>query len=252
MGAGSDGGRREPVRDDPGRRAGPVVGAGRAAGRHGRHLRRRVPLAARFAHVLEELGVGPGDRVAVQTRSRGPRWCSISAACAPAPSTCRSTPPTRRPRSTTSSATPNRACSSAARTGDLARSCAAWPGCARWRRWARRAGPLARRGGRGSRPMRRRRTCGRRPRRDPLHLGHDRALEGRDAQPRQPRLQRRWRCIECWGFTADDVLLHALPIFHVHGLFVATQLRAAHRRVDDLAAQLRRRPGAAPACRARP
>jgi len=24
-----------------------------------------------------------------------------------------------------------------------------------------------------------------------------------------------------WGFTAEDVLLHALPIFHVHGLFVA-------------------------------
>jgi malonyl-CoA/methylmalonyl-CoA synthetase len=27
--------------------------------------------------------------------------------------------------------------------------------------------------------------------------------------------------IEAWGFTGDDVLLHALPIFHVHGLFVA-------------------------------
>jgi malonyl-CoA/methylmalonyl-CoA synthetase len=27
---------------------------------------------------------------------------------------------------------------------------------------------------------------------------------------------------EAWGFTGDDVLLHALPIFHVHGLFVAT------------------------------
>ena len=26
---------------------------------------------------------------------------------------------------------------------------------------------------------------------------------------------------EYWGFTANDVLLHALPIFHVHGLFVA-------------------------------
>jgi len=26
---------------------------------------------------------------------------------------------------------------------------------------------------------------------------------------------------EIWGFTPDDVLLHALPIFHVHGLFVA-------------------------------
>ena len=27
---------------------------------------------------------------------------------------------------------------------------------------------------------------------------------------------------EVWRFTADDVLLHALPIFHTHGLFVAT------------------------------
>jgi malonyl-CoA/methylmalonyl-CoA synthetase len=26
---------------------------------------------------------------------------------------------------------------------------------------------------------------------------------------------------EAWGFNPDDVLLHALPIFHVHGLFVA-------------------------------
>ena len=24
-----------------------------------------------------------------------------------------------------------------------------------------------------------------------------------------------------WGFSEDDILLHALPIFHVHGLFVA-------------------------------
>ncbi|MCU1389295.1 MAG: matB, partial [Ilumatobacteraceae bacterium] len=24
-----------------------------------------------------------------------------------------------------------------------------------------------------------------------------------------------------WGFSADDVLVHALPIFHVHGLFIA-------------------------------
>jgi malonyl-CoA/methylmalonyl-CoA synthetase len=27
---------------------------------------------------------------------------------------------------------------------------------------------------------------------------------------------------EAWGFTSEDVLLHALPIFHTHGLFVAT------------------------------
>jgi malonyl-CoA/methylmalonyl-CoA synthetase len=28
--------------------------------------------------------------------------------------------------------------------------------------------------------------------------------------------------VEAWAFTGDDVLLHALPVFHVHGLFVAT------------------------------
>lgn len=27
--------------------------------------------------------------------------------------------------------------------------------------------------------------------------------------------------VTLWGFSADDVLLHALPVFHVHGLFVA-------------------------------
>jgi malonyl-CoA/methylmalonyl-CoA synthetase len=27
--------------------------------------------------------------------------------------------------------------------------------------------------------------------------------------------------VDYWGFTANDILLHALPIFHVHGLFVA-------------------------------
>ena len=32
-----------------------------------------------------------------------------------------------------------------------------------------------------------------RPRRDPLHVGHDRPLEGRDADPPQPRVATRWR-----------------------------------------------------------
>ncbi len=27
--------------------------------------------------------------------------------------------------------------------------------------------------------------------------------------------------VDCWAFTEQDVLLHALPIFHIHGLFVA-------------------------------
>jgi malonyl-CoA/methylmalonyl-CoA synthetase len=32
----------------------------------------------------------------------------------------------------------------------------------------------------------------------------------------------RWRTV--WRFTGGDVLLHALPIFHTHGLFVATNV----------------------------
>jgi len=35
--------------------------------------------------------------------------------------------------------------------------------------------------------------------------------------------------VDYWRFTADDVLLHALPIYHTHGLFVATNVvLAAH------------------------
>ena len=30
--------------------------------------------------------------------------------------------------------------------------------------------------------------------------------------------------VDCWRFTPDDVLLHALPVFHTHGLFVATNV----------------------------
>lgn len=32
---------------------------------------------------------------------------------------------------------------------------------------------------------------------------------------------------DCWRYREDDVLLHALPIFHTHGLFVATNLTLA-------------------------
>ena len=55
--------------------------------------------------------------------------------------------------------------------------------------------------------------------------------------------------VDYWGFSADDVLLHALPIFHVHGLFVAISCvlmsGAAMRwlpgfNVDNLLAELPR------------
>jgi len=48
---------------------------------------------------------------------------------------------------------------------------------------------------------------------------------------------------DAWGFTADDVLFHALPLFHVHGLFISTHcvlLSGArmvfHRKFDATAA----------------
>ncbi len=33
--------------------------------------------------------------------------------------------------------------------------------------------------------------------------------------------------IAAWGFTADDVLIHALPLYHTHGLFVALDMALA-------------------------
>ncbi len=37
--------------------------------------------------------------------------------------------------------------------------------------------------------------------------------------------------VQAWEFSEDDVLLHALPIFHTHGLFVATNVTPSVRRV---------------------
>ncbi|MEI2776034.1 MAG: hypothetical protein V9G19_08695 [Tetrasphaera sp.] len=37
------------------------------------------------------------------------------------------------------------------------------------------------------------------------------------------------------------MLIHALPIFHTHGLFVATNVTLFSRRDDDLPAEIRHR-----------
>ncbi len=45
---------------------------------------------------------------------------------------------------------------------------------------------------------------------------------------------------EYWRFTADDRLIHALPIFHTHGLFVASNVILSGRRLDVFPAKIRR------------
>ena len=62
----------------------------------------------------------------------------------------------------------------------------------------------------------------RRPGRHPLHQRHHRPQQGRDADARQPAVATREVLKDYWGWQPGDVLIHALPIFHVHGLFVAS------------------------------
>jgi tripartite-type tricarboxylate transporter receptor subunit TctC len=93
-------------------------------------------------------------------------------------------------------------------------------------------GAHAARGGRGAgRTLRHRRSA--RPAtwpRSSTRRDH-RPQQGRDAVARQPREQRA-RAARYWRWRAGDVLLHALPIFHVHGLFVAAHgaLLSGNRR----------------------
>ena len=64
----------------------------------------------------------------------------------------------------------------------------------------------------------------RRPRRDPLHLGHHRPLQGRDADATITSRRIRWRWSTTGASPNKDVLIHALPIYHTHGLFVASNV----------------------------
>jgi malonyl-CoA/methylmalonyl-CoA synthetase len=61
----------------------------------------------------------------------------------------------------------------------------------------------------------------RRPGRHPLHQRHHRPQQGRHADARQHAVQRAGAQGLLGLAQKGDVLIHALPIFHVHGLFVA-------------------------------
>jgi malonyl-CoA/methylmalonyl-CoA synthetase len=58
--------------------------------------------------------------------------------------------------------------------------------------------------------------------------------------PRQPAAQRA-ALQGYWGWQPGDVLIHALPIFHVHGLFVASHGALLQRQQDDVVLEVRPR-----------
>ena len=47
--------------------------------------------------------------------------------------------------------------------------------------------------------------------------------------------------VDAWGFSEADVLLHALPLYHVHGLFVACNTALLAGAAPAVPAALRRR-----------
>ena len=63
--------------------------------------------------------------------------------------------------------------------------------------------------------------------------------QGRDADARQSVVERASAEGVLALAATGDVLIHALPLFHVHGLFVAIARRAAQRQQDDLVRQVR-------------
>ena len=92
----------------------------------------------------------------------------------------------------------------------------------------------------------------RRPRRDPLHLGHDRALQGRDADATTTSPRTRATLREAWRFTADDVL-HPRAADLPHPRPVRRdQHGPRRRRRHDLPAEVRPRRDLRGCCRARP
>ena len=159
---------------------------------------------ARVVDALGSLGVAAGDRVAVQGRSR-PSACSPTWACsAPVPCSSRSTRPTAPTRWPTSSTMPSRR-SSSAPTGSWSLDDGSWPALVADRSPDSPARPIA-----GHEPAAFLYTSGTTGRSKGAVLTH------RNLASNAATLHA------AWGFVADDVLVHALPIFHTHGLFVAT------------------------------
>ena len=243
--------RHDPPRRAPGRR--PLR-------RPRRPRRRRRPLdvlvarrprPTRPARAFVAAGLQPGDRVAIwapnmrRVDRRRARRATPPAACS-----CRSTPASRAPRPRTCCAALGRRLLftvtdfldtdyvalldgvdglDAARAHRRAARATCPPGTASW------ADFLARRE-RGRPPRRSRRAIAaldrRRHLRHPLHVGHHRRAQGRDAHPRGEHPRRTASWADVVGLREGDRYLVVNPFFHAFGYKAGHPRLAPARRHD--------------------
>ncbi|MGB3831229.1 MAG: malonyl-CoA synthase [Mesorhizobium sp.] len=181
-------------------------------------------LAARFAHALSASGVAPGDRVALQAR-KSPEALAVYAACVAAGAVFLPLNTAYTPAEVDYFVTDAGArlliCDGAARAA--LEPVAEKAGAALLTLDADGTGTLAdlARGqpqtftpaARGPDDLAAfLYTSGTTGRSKGAMLSHDNLLSNAEA------------LVDAWRFTGEDVLLHALPIFHTHGLFVATNV----------------------------
>jgi malonyl-CoA/methylmalonyl-CoA synthetase len=180
--------------------------------------------AARFAHALTETGVIPGDRVAIQAK-KSPAALAVYAACVATGAVFLPLNTAYTPAEidyfVTDSGAKLLICDSGSRDGHAP---IAEKSCARLLTLdADGSGSLADLAATRSAGFL---TADRKPD-DLAAILYTSGTTGRSkgAMLTQDNLLSNAEAlVETWRFTAHDVLLHALPIFHTHGLFVATNV----------------------------
>ncbi len=181
-------------------------------------------LSAQFAHALTSLGLAPGDRVAVHTQ-KSPQALALYAACIMAGVVYLPLNTAYTPAELDYFVTNSRAALFVCDPGevDALTPIAKTAGCTLRTLGAAGEGSLAEL------------AATQDARFDPVPCGDDDVAallytSGTTGRSKGAMLTHRnllsnaRALVEAWQFTETDILLHALPIFHSHGLFVATNV----------------------------
>ncbi len=200
--------------------------------------------SARYAHTLRDLGVGIGDRVAVQVE-KSAEMLMLYLGCLRAGAIFLPLNPAytigeleylhRRRR-----AEPVRCRSRGGRKGRRDQKCGR-PGQGRDAGRGRR-GHARRAGASGAVALRDDREGGRRSRRHPLHIGNDRPLEGSDAEPWQSCIERLYASRSLAVYGRRCAAARSADIPHPRPVR-GDQRHPGLRRCDDFPATVRSRGG---------